>query len=77
MTEICDCIQTYSIEEHGKNHVIFYGRCPHRHGLNLATLTEIAWNCEVKKLEECLIRGAIALVPFSTVNSSQSDPRKI
>jgi hypothetical protein len=55
--EICDCQQTYSIEPHGPAHVIYFGRCQHRHGYNLATLTELSANCELKRIEKCLITG--------------------
>ena len=38
----CRCGDAYSIEPHGPGvHVLYLGRCPHRHGLNLARLTEL------------------------------------
>ena len=57
MDQICDCEQTYSIEKHGDNFVIYHGRCPHRHGFKLATLSDLSFNCDIKHLRECLIRG--------------------
>lgn len=49
----CNMENKYSIEPHGDGYAIYYGRCMHRHGYNLAHLTE----CEekfVKIIEEAL-----------------------
>ena len=55
--EICDCKQKFTIELHGKNHVIYFGRCSHQHGLNLATLSELSFNCDLDFIEKCLQDG--------------------
>ena len=36
----CNCEQKYSIEPHGKGWAIYWGRCEHRHGANIAHITE-------------------------------------
>lgn len=36
----CECKQSYSIEEHGSGWALYLGRCAHKHGLNLANITE-------------------------------------
>ena len=49
----CNMENKYSIEPHGDGYAIYYGRCMHRHGYNLAHLTE----CEekfIKIIEEAL-----------------------
>lgn len=61
---LCECEETYSIEKHGDGHVIYYGRCPHKHGYNLATLTELSYNCDISRLEDCLIRGDLTRTPI-------------
>lgn len=54
--EICDCENKYSIEQHGDAHALYFGRCNHRHGYNLARISEISFNCELKELERLLNR---------------------
>lgn len=34
------CLNEYSIEPHGDGWALYKGRCPSRHGLNLAHITE-------------------------------------
>jgi hypothetical protein len=36
----CNCKDEYSIESHGKDYVLYFGRCDHRHGFNLCTLSD-------------------------------------
>jgi len=36
----CKCPVTFSIESHGTGYALYRGRCCHRHGLNLAFITE-------------------------------------
>ena len=44
----CHCKDRYSIEPHGDGYAIYWGRCQHRHGANIAHLTE----CNRKDLIE-------------------------
>ena len=36
----CHCDSKYSIEPHGKGWALYFGRCNHNHGFNLAHITE-------------------------------------
>lgn len=36
----CHCSDRFSIEAHGDGYALYRGRCCHRHGLNLAHITE-------------------------------------
>lgn len=56
LIEICDCEYKYSIEPHGDAYALYFGRCPHRHGYNLARLSELSFNCEIEELERLLNR---------------------
>lgn len=38
--EECQCLSLFSIEEHGPGHAIYFGRCKHKHGYNIAFVTE-------------------------------------
>ena len=53
----CNCKQEYSIEEHGENMALYFGRCNHRHGMNLCTISDIASNCHLDVIEGLLNRG--------------------
>ena len=57
--EICDCESTYSIEPHGANYALYFGRCNHRHGYNLATLSELSHNFELEEIERLLNRADV------------------
>jgi hypothetical protein len=66
MTELtdlfkCDCEGKYTIEPHGANnefHVLYLGRCGHRHGWNLVELYDPALNlCALKHIEYLLNLG--------------------
>lgn len=62
MTEIedlfeCKCEESYSIERHGDGYVLYYGRCPHKHGLNLFYIKEPAYNCNLTQIEHYLNAG--------------------
>lgn len=37
---VCECLKSYSFEPHGNGFALYLGRCPHRHGCNLANITE-------------------------------------
>lgn len=37
---VCNCKEHYTIEPHGKGYAIYWGRCMHKHGYNLALITE-------------------------------------
>lgn len=54
----CNCEAKYTIERHGKGHVLYHGRCNHRHGYNLVELHDKAANCDFKLLEKLLNIGA-------------------
>lgn len=54
----CNMENKYSIEPHGDGYAIYYGRCMHKHGYNLAHLTE----CEekfIKIIEEALNKKSV------------------
>lgn len=53
----CQCEQKYSIEPHGDGYALYYGRCNHRHGLNLVYLKEPAFNCDIAYIEKLLNLG--------------------
>jgi hypothetical protein len=55
--EPCKCENAYSIEPRGEGHVLYYGRCNHRHGYNLVELHGPAFNCDFKHLEKLLNLG--------------------
>jgi len=65
MTELtdlfkCECEGKFTIEPHGANgefHVLYYGRCGHRHGWNLVELHDPAYNCDFKHIEYLLNLG--------------------
>ena len=52
--EICECDSEYSIEPHGDAYALYFGRCDHQHGYNLAKISELSHNCELDKLEQLL-----------------------
>lgn len=54
--EICDCKSKYSIEPHGDAHALYFGRCGHRHGYNLARISDLSYNCELEEIERLLNR---------------------
>jgi hypothetical protein len=47
----------YKIEPHGDNFVLYYGRSNNRHGYNLATVSNIAFNCDLKHIEKLINLG--------------------
>lgn len=56
----CTCEYKYTIRPHGANnefHVLYYGRCDHRHGYNLAELHHQAFNCDFWHIEHLLDLG--------------------
>ena len=56
MIQPCDCESDYSIEPHGDDYVLYFGRCSHRHGYSLARLSECSHNCELEEIERLLNR---------------------
>lgn len=36
----CACRDEYSFEPHGNGYALYFARCEHRHGYNLANITE-------------------------------------
>lgn len=50
----CRCKDKYSIEEHGKGYAIYWGRCQHRHGANIALLTECSRKDLIEYFEKAL-----------------------
>ena len=53
----CECAAQYTIEPHGKGYALYHGRCGHRHGYNLAYITEPAANCDLAHIERLLNVG--------------------
>ena len=49
-TSLCECPDEYCIEPHGNGWALYFGRCNHRHGLNIAFITEP----DMKRLEEMI-----------------------
>jgi hypothetical protein len=47
----CQCEKKYTIEVHGDGFVLYYGRCPHEHGYNLATIMESAPDFRTKLVD--------------------------
>ena len=54
----CECEALYSIEIHGEGYALYYGRCDHRHGWNLANIVEPAWNFSAEHIEKLINLGA-------------------
>lgn len=50
----CHCKDRYSIEAHGKGYAIYWGRCRHRHGANIALITGCNRKDLIKFFEESL-----------------------
>jgi hypothetical protein len=44
----------YTIEPQGDNFVLYYGRTNDHHGYNLATVSNIAFNCDLKHIEKLI-----------------------
>jgi len=55
--EVCDCEQKYSIEPHGDAYALYFGRCDHMHGYNLARISECSYNFEREEIERLLNRA--------------------
>lgn len=53
----CNCEHKYTIEPHGEDYVLYYGRCPHSHGYNLVYLKEPAFNVDLDHIEELINLG--------------------
>jgi hypothetical protein len=50
----CNCKDKYSIEKHGDAYALYFGRCDHKHGYNLAKISDLALNCDLKEIERLL-----------------------
>lgn len=46
----CQCPDEYSFEPHGEGWALYYGRCDHRHGYNIAFIKEP----DIKQITEML-----------------------
>lgn len=58
MNTSCDCKSIYSIDiDEYYNYVLYYDRCKHRHGYNLAKFEDVSFNFEPKHLESLLNLG--------------------
>ena len=44
----CKCETKFSIEPHGDEKVLYLGRCNHKHGENLFTISDVAFNCNLE-----------------------------
>lgn len=55
----CNCEAKYTIEPHDEEYALFYGRCDHHHGYNLAYITGTAWNFDRSHIEKLLNLGNI------------------
>jgi hypothetical protein len=55
----CNCKEGYTIEKHGDDYALYFGRCNHKHGYNLAKISDIAHNCNLNNIE-CLLNKANA-----------------
>lgn len=53
----CDCEHKYTIEQHETGHALYFGRCNHRHGYNLANIIEPAWNFNPEFVEKLINLG--------------------
>ncbi len=40
MNWVCTCIDQYLIEPHNTGFALYYGRCKHRHGFKLCSLSD-------------------------------------
>ena len=56
LIEDCQCTRKFSIEAHGTAYVLYFGRCGHRHGYNLATISDCSHNCDLEYIEQLLNR---------------------
>ena len=54
----CACECRYTISPHGEEYALFYGRCDHQHGYNLAYISEPAFNCDLSHIEKLINLGA-------------------
>ena len=54
--EDCTCEHKYSIEDHGDAYALYFGRCGHRHGYNLAKVSEVSFNCDLENIARLLNR---------------------
>jgi hypothetical protein len=52
----CECEPKYTLEPHGKAKVLYFGRCNHKHGYNLCTISEEAHNFVPEHFIELLNR---------------------
>ena len=57
LLEPCKCEPRYTIEPHGAGYALYHGRCMHRHGYNLAYITEPSANCDLAHIERLLNVG--------------------
>jgi len=53
----CSCVSRYSIEPQDGDYALYYGRCRHRHGYNLVTMVDPAFNFELRHIEKLINLG--------------------
>ena len=53
---VCKCESSYSIETHGNAYALYFGRCKHLHGYNLAKISEPAHNFNPAEIVRLLNR---------------------
>lgn len=57
LIQVCSCESNYTIEPHGDAYALYFGRCNHRHGYNIARISECDYRLfEPKELERLLNR---------------------
>jgi hypothetical protein len=53
----CTCESKFTIEPHGDGYALFYNRCNHKHGYNLAYIKEPSFNCDLNHIEYLINLG--------------------
>lgn len=50
----CKCEIQYTLEKHGDGYALYLGRCRHKHGLNIALITEVDPKFNIQNISEAL-----------------------
>jgi hypothetical protein len=53
----CKCEAKFTIESHGEDYALYYGRCGHHHGYNLVNMVDHALNFDPKHIEKLINLG--------------------
>jgi hypothetical protein len=56
LNEVCECETKFSIEPHGDACALYLGRCRHKHGYNLARISDLAHNFDLQEIVRLLNR---------------------